>query len=83
MINVVRANAGLLPSFVDALNTGWSPDNVRGADAAREILADIKKEADAFLARQEDEQARGPTVALPDGSTVPPNPCFRGSQSFP
>ena len=26
--------AGYLPGYVDALERGWSPDNVRGAEAA-------------------------------------------------
>ena len=39
-----------LASHVAALERGWSPDNERGAEAAREELAAIAANADAFLA---------------------------------
>ena len=59
-----------LPGYVDALNRGWSPDNVRGAEAAREHLEKIAADADAFLASLVDREARGGPIALPDGTTV-------------
>ncbi|MES2957864.1 MAG: GNAT family N-acetyltransferase [Pseudomonadota bacterium] len=60
----------LLPSYVDALQRDWSPDNVRGRAAAEEHLAAIAKDATAFIARQTDPDALGPPVILPDGSQV-------------
>ena len=59
-----------LASYVAALTTGWSSDNVRGKVAADEDLAKIAKDADAFLAGLVDREARGDAVRLPDGSTV-------------
>jgi predicted acetyltransferase len=65
-----------LSDYVAALETGWSPDTVRKDAAAREQLARIEQDADAFLASQVDREARGPLVTLPDGSQVPRLPGF-------
>src|SRR6185503_3048860 len=59
-----------LPGYVDALKRGWSPDNVRGDEAAREQLAKIAADADAFLASLVDKEAKGDPIVLPDGTTV-------------
>jgi hypothetical protein len=42
-----------LASYVDALERGWSPDNLR-AEAGREELARIREDANLFLAQQVD-----------------------------
>ena len=60
-----------LPGHIAALETGWSPDNVRGAVAAREALAQIAPDPAGFVARQIDREAKGGPVVLPDGSSVP------------
>lgn len=65
-----------LDGYVDALNRGWSPDNIRLEAAAREHLALIAKDAAAFLARTDDREARDADITLPDGSTVPRLPGF-------
>jgi predicted acetyltransferase len=59
-----------LPAYVEALERGWSPDNLRGAEATREILERIHADAALFVERQTDVEARGGPVTLPDGSTV-------------
>jgi predicted acetyltransferase len=59
-----------LDSYVAALERGWSPDNVRGKDATDEQLEAINQNAASFLARLDDPEAKGPSVKLPDGSTV-------------
>src|SRR5437588_5221855 len=66
-----------LPSYVAALERGWSPDNVRGAAAAREELARIAADATAFLASLVDKEAIGEPVTLPDGTKVPRLPGYR------
>jgi predicted acetyltransferase len=66
----------LLAGYVDALKRGWSPDNIRLEAAAREHLAMIDEDANAFLARATDREARGGDITLPDGSTVPRLPGF-------
>lgn len=65
-----------LSGYVEALRRGWSPDTQR-PEAAGEELAEIERDADAFLARQVDRAAKGPPVVLPDGSTVPRLPGYR------
>ena len=59
-----------LASYRAALSRGWSPDNVRGIDAAHEQLKAIAADPDAFIASLDDPDARGARIALPDGSTV-------------
>ncbi len=65
-----------LPAYGAALERGWSPDNIRGAAAAQEILAAIARDADAYLASTVDREAKGPPVVLPDGKTFPRLPGF-------
>jgi predicted acetyltransferase len=57
-----------LPSYVAALETGWSPNNVRGKAAADEQLLQIAEDPDGFLASLDDPEARGAPIPLPDGS---------------
>src|SRR5207237_1490484 len=42
-----------------------------------EELAQIEKDAGAFVERLTDREAKGPPVVLPDGTTVPRLPGFR------
>lgn len=65
-----------LPGYVAALEAGWSADNLR-PQAAQEELAAIARDADGFLARMIDREARGGPVTLPDGSQVPRLPGYR------
>src|SRR5258708_17320524 len=66
-----------LPSYVAALERGWSPDNVRGSVAAREELERIASDAAAFLASLVDRAASGHPIILPDATTVPRLPGYR------
>lgn len=66
-----------LASYVAALERGWSPDNIRGENAAREELDLIARDPDAFFARLVDREAKGPPIELPDGTCVPRLPGFR------
>jgi predicted acetyltransferase len=66
-----------LSSYVDALERGWSPDNVRGQVAAGEELARIAADAPAFLASLVDREAAGDPVTLRDGTKVPRLPGYR------
>jgi len=65
-----------LDSYRSALARGWSPDNIRGAAAAREELAKIAAAPDAFLAGLVDREARGDPIVLKDGTTVPRLPGY-------
>lgn len=66
-----------LPSYIEALRSGWSADNVRGAVAAAEELERIAADPAAFIASMVDREAKGDPVQLPDGSFVKRIPGFR------
>jgi len=57
-MQLVRPTSEHLPSYVAALERGWSADNVRGAIAAREELEQIRTDSAAFLEGMEDLEAR-------------------------
>ena len=66
-----------LPSYVRALERGWSPDNIRGQLAAQEELGRIAADPDAFLAGLIDRDATGRPITLLDGTTAPRLPGYR------
>jgi predicted acetyltransferase len=66
-----------LPSYVAALQRGWSPDNLLGEAAARAELERIAADADSFLASLVDLKGAGDPIVLPDGSTVRRLPGYR------
>jgi len=75
-VEIVRPAEEHLASYVSALRSGWSPDNVR-PEVAQEELARIAADPAQFLAELEDRNPSGRVVALPDGSTVPRLPGYR------
>jgi predicted acetyltransferase len=66
-----------LDEYVDALRRGWSPDNVRLAEAACEELEWIAEDPASFVARLDDREAKAGPVTLPDGSQMPRLPGYR------
>ncbi len=76
-MDLIRPEMRHLPGYRDALERGWSADNVRGAAAAREELARIAADPEAFIASMENREARGPLIDLPDGSQVKRLPGIR------
>jgi predicted acetyltransferase len=76
-MQLVRPGPEHLASYVAALERGWSPDNERGVEAAREELSRIQADAAAFLASMEDREATGPPITLPDGSARKRLPGFK------
>ncbi len=70
-VALAAASRAHLPSYVAALEAGWSPDNIRGLVATREQLAAIAADADAFVAGFSKEDPGGRTITLPDGAVVP------------
>lgn len=76
-MQLVRPTQAHLPSYVAALERGWSADNTRGAIAGLEELERIHADAGAFLAAIDDREASGPPIALPDGSSVARIPGLR------
>ena len=75
-MQILRPSIKELPSYQAALEQGWSPDNLRGAVAAREMLARLEADPDTFLATLEDREAKGPLVTLPDGTQMKRIPGF-------
>jgi predicted acetyltransferase len=69
-IELLRPTTVLLPSYVSALEAGWSPDNVRKEAAAREQLHAIEVDPERFVDSLDDPTASGGPIPLPDGSTV-------------
>ncbi|MDR6498160.1 putative acetyltransferase [Burkholderia ambifaria] len=69
-IKLLRPTTALLPSYVSALEAGWSPDNVRKEIAAREQLDAIDVDAERFVAGLDDPTASGGPIPLPDGTPV-------------
>ena len=65
-----------LSAYGDALQRGWSPNNLR-AEAAQEELAAIAQDPAKFLAAMDDREAQGDPITLPDGSKVARLPGFR------
>lgn len=68
-MELVRPSELHLPSYVAALERGWSADHLR-PQAAQEELARIRADALAFIASVENRDAKGLPVTLPDGSVV-------------
>jgi predicted acetyltransferase len=66
-----------LEAYADALRRGWSPDNLRLEEAAREELALIEADPEGFVVRLNDREARGGPIILPDGSQVERLPGYR------
>jgi predicted acetyltransferase len=76
-MKLVWPSSEYLPSYVTALERGWSPDNLRAEVAAREELVRIAADAAAFLASLVDIEATGSPITLPNGTTVPRLPGYR------
>jgi predicted acetyltransferase len=75
-LELVVPSRRYLDEYVDALRSGWSPDNMR-PHAYRELLEQVENDADAFLASLVDREATGTTFTLPDGSVVPRLPGYQ------
>ncbi|HEY2801538.1 MAG TPA: hypothetical protein VGI85_13150 [Chthoniobacterales bacterium] len=77
LVQLVCPGPEHLAGCVAALERGWSADNERGLEAAREELSRIQADAATFLASMENREAKGPPITLPDGSTAKRLPGFR------
>lgn len=65
-----------LPSYVAALQSGWSPDTISDSAIQRQLNA-IAASPEAFVASMIDREARGGPITLPDGTQVPRLPGIR------
>jgi predicted acetyltransferase len=73
---LIQPGAEHLPSYTDALRSGWSADTMRPL-AATEELQRIEADPQAFLDGLDDRDGTGAPITLPDGSVVPRLPGFR------
>jgi predicted acetyltransferase len=64
-----------VPSYVDALQRGWSPETTRD-EVLFEKLRAIEDSAVAFVRSLDDPHAKGGPIRLPDGSLVERLPGF-------
>jgi predicted acetyltransferase len=76
-VELITPTLDLLPHYVAALERGWSADNVRGASAAAEELAQAQADPVAFVAAFVNRAGGGAMVTLPDGSQVERLPGYR------
>src|SRR5258707_12183233 len=60
-----------LEPYADALRRGWSPDNVRLEEAAREELEPIADDPAAFSAMPDDRDPKRRPTPPPDAPQVP------------
>ena len=75
-MQLVKPSLSHLPSFVRAVERGWTMD-LRGSAAAAEQLEKVREGPERFLASLEDRLGEGAPIKLPDGSTVPRLPGFQ------
>jgi len=76
MMRLLRPDLEMLPGYVDALERGWSWDNARATEGARESLAAIREDPQRFVASLHDPEGLGPPIALPNGSKLPRLPGY-------
>jgi predicted acetyltransferase len=75
-MQLVQPSLEHIDSYASALETGWSPNNMRAAQAQEE-LQKIKADPTAFLASLDSTKNAGDPVTMPDGTTVPRLPGYR------
>jgi predicted acetyltransferase len=65
-MRLVTPSTELLPAYVQALRSGWSPNTMR-PEAASEALEAIDADADAYLSTLDDPYGLGPPIPVGDG----------------
>lgn len=81
-MELVWPGAPFWRSYRDALQQGWSPNNLR-PQVAQEELAAISTDPDAFFRELVDFDGGGGRVKLPDGSVVPRLPGYGSPDRVP
>lgn len=75
-MNLVWPAGRYLAGYVDALQRGWSPDELRPETRVDE-LEQIATNPARFISEQVDREATGPAITLPDGSVVARLPGYK------
>jgi predicted acetyltransferase len=73
---LVKPSMDHLASYVEALERGWSPDNLRKETGGEELAA-VARSARDFLASLDDPHALGGPIRLLDGTLAPRLPGLR------
>lgn len=68
---LIKPTLTTLPAYKEALERGWSPDNLATEKKRLEELSKIAADPAAFIDSFDDVDAKGDPVTLPDGSKVP------------
>jgi predicted acetyltransferase len=76
-IRLVRPSLAFVASYQDALQRGWSPNNVTAERTRVEELEKIAKDPQMFVESLVDFEAKGDPIILPDGSQVERLPGYR------
>jgi predicted acetyltransferase len=76
-VQLIVPSLSQLEAYADALKRGWSPDNLRMEEAAREELERIDADPAAFVASLDNREGKGEPITLPDGSQVERLPGYR------
>ncbi len=76
VLELVEPTLQSLPGYQDALQRGWSPDNVSPERTALLHLAWIAEDPAGFVAYLTDIEAMGAPIMLPDGSKRPRLPGY-------
>lgn len=76
MFSLIIPTAAHLPSYVAALESGWSPDNLN-VQAGRDQLLRIQQDPGGFVDSFIDRGASGGPIILPDGTAMPRLPGIR------
>ena len=75
-MNLVWPEERYLGGYVDALQKGWSPDELRPQTRLDE-LEQIATNPVRFVSAQVDREASGPAIVLPDNSKLPRLPGYK------
>ncbi len=76
-VRLVKPTLAFVEGYRDALQRGWSPNNVSPEPTRLEELAKIESNPQAFVDSLVDLEAKGGPITLPDGSQVERLPGFR------
>lgn len=68
-MELVKPALACLASYRDALERGWSPDNISPAATAKRELDRIAADPQGFVDSLEDREARGGPITMPDGTS--------------
>lgn len=70
-IKLVMPSETFLPEYISALKRGWSADEIRGAEATKEEIAQIESDPIGFIqTKADDQEAKGAPIKMPDGTVV-------------